>query len=223
MKNGIFFVFAAAIAVSGLPAEDVTIREVPPIEYARDAGTWHFDGPRLVQDDEKAPLAKVNLAVHQEGEMIYEFNVRYESGLKDGHGGFGIHIFGDTRLNSPSWGSGKSYLLWLNYDKNPLDSAIPAGLSGQVYQSHSHSEMTLLYSVDLNEYLDLFDKDNPHENIPFRILVNGDTGEVRVYDPAEDLESVYYVFHMDKENLPLKSEWVALRTNGVRLSFAPGL
>jgi hypothetical protein len=165
----------------------------------------------------------VNIAVHQEGEMLYEFNVRYEDGIEDGHGGFGIHVFGDSRIDTRSWGSGKSYLLWLNYDEHPLSGDIPIGLSAQVYRSTSHSAMTLLYSADLNEYLELFDDGNLHESIPFRITVNGDTGEVRVYDPTVDLASVYYVFYIDENSLPAKGEWVALRSNGVKVSFALGL
>jgi hypothetical protein len=218
------FLFGALVfTAAGLWAQNVTVREVPAVEYARGAGNWHFSGPRLFQDDGQARLAKVNLNVHQEGEMLYEFNVRYEGGAEDGHGGAGIHIFADTRLDSPSWGSGNSYLLWLNYDTHPISREIPAGLSAQIYRSTSHSEMKLLYSMDLNEYLDYLDDDALQEGIPFRILANGDTGEVRVYDPTEDLESVYFVFNIDQADLPLKGEWVSLRSNGAKVSFALGL
>jgi hypothetical protein len=222
MKKMLFWGMAF-VAAASLSAQNVTVREVPPIEYARDAGNWHFAGPRLLQDDVGARLAKVNLNVPQEGEVYYEFNARYEGGAEDGHGGFGIHILGDSRLNYPSWGSGKSYLLWLNYDERPISADIPSGLSAQVYRSDSHSEMTLLYSQDLNEYLPFLDEDALSENVPFRITANGDTGEVRVYDPTEDLESVYYVFNIDKSALPVKGNWIALRTNGMKVSFGIGL
>jgi hypothetical protein len=222
MKKMLFWgmVFVAAASLS---AQNVTVREVPPIEYARDAGDWHFTGPRLLQDDASARLAKVNLNVPQEGEVYYEFNARYEGGAEDGHGGFGIHILGDSRLDYPSWGSGKSYLLWLNYDERPISADIPSGLSAQVYRSDSHSEMTLLYSRDLNEYLPFLDEAALSENVPFRITANGDTGEVRVYDPTEDLESVYYVFNIDRSALPVKGNWIALRSNGMKVSFGIGL
>jgi hypothetical protein len=222
MKKILFWGMVFVVAV-GLSAQNVTVRGVPPIEYAQGAGNWHFVGPRLLQDDAVARLAKVNLNVPQEGEMYYEFNVRYEGGAEDGHGGFGIHIFGDSRLNYPSWGSGKSYLLWLNYDEHPINTGIPSGLSAQVYRSDSHSEMTLLYSQDLNEYLAFLDEDTLYENVPFLISANGDTGEVRIYDPTEDLESVYYVFNIDKSTLPVKGEWIALRSNGMKVSFGLGL
>jgi hypothetical protein len=222
MKKVLFWgmVFAAA---AGLSAQDVTVREVPPVEYARGAGDWYFAGPRLMQDDADARLAKVNLNVPQEGEMYYEFNVRYEGGAEDGHGGVGIHVMGDSRIDIPSWGSGKSYLLWLNYDEHPISADIPAGLSAQVYRSDSHSQMTLLFSRDLNEYLPFLDDDALSKSVPFRITVNGDTGEVRVYDPTVDLKSVYYVFNIDKNALPLKGDWIALRSNGMKVSFALGL
>jgi hypothetical protein len=222
MKKLLFWTLVFAV-VTGLSAQNVSVREVPEIEYARNAGNWHFIGPRLLQDDGQARLAKVNLNVHQEDEMLYEFNVRYEGGAEDGHGGFGIHIFADSRLDSPSWGSGKSYLLWLNYDEHPINSDIPVGLSAQVYRSASHSEMTLLHSMDLNDYLVYLDDETLNEEVPFRILVNGITGEVRVYDPTEDLESVYFVFNIAKDELPLKGDWIALRSNGAKVSFALGL
>jgi hypothetical protein len=222
MKKLLFWMLVFAVA-AGLSAQDVTVREVPAIEYARGAGDWHFTGPRLFQDDGQARLAKVNLNLEQAGEMLYEFSARYEGGAEDGHGGFGIHIFGDSRIDNPSWGSGKSYLLWLNYDEHPISSDIPAGLSAQIYRSTSHSEMSLLYSMDLNDYLVYLDDETLFESIPFRIVANGDTGEVRVYDPTEDLASVYFVFNIDKNELPLKGDWVALRTNGAKVSFALGL
>ncbi|MDR1467899.1 MAG: hypothetical protein LBT00_01250 [Spirochaetaceae bacterium] len=211
------------VAVAGLSAQNVTVREVPPIEYVRGAGDWRFVGSRLLQDDAGARLAKVNLSVPQEGVVYYEFNARYEGGVEDGHGGFGIHILGDSRINAPSWGSGKSYLLWLNYDEHPTSADIPAGLSAQVYRSDSHSEMTLLYSQDLNDYFAILNEDVLSENVPFRISVNGNTGEVRIYDPTEDLESVYYVFNIDKKALPVKGSWIALRSNGMKVSFGLGL
>jgi hypothetical protein len=152
--------------------------------------------------------------------MLYDFNVKYESGVEDGHGGFGVHLFVDRAFNGASWGSGNSYLLWLNYDEKPVDSKIPVGLSAQVYRSYSNTRMELIESISLNQYLDLlaYNLDNP---ISFRIWVNGDTGEVRVYDPSNP--SLYYVFTVDKKELPLKGDWIAVRTNSIKLSFAPGL
>ncbi|MDR1972448.1 MAG: hypothetical protein LBQ46_11075 [Treponema sp.] len=190
-------------------------------EYRIASGSWRLSGGRLYQEDEKARLAKVNLRVPQEGPMLYEFNARYESGGEDGHGGFGIHVFSNSSFSGPSWGSGRSYLLWLNYDENPGTSQIPAGLSAQIYRSYTNSYMELVESVDLNEYVENVTVDDLDYPVPFRILVDGATGEVRVYDPTDPNLADYFYFYI--RDVPLKGEWVNLRTNGVNLSFAMGL
>jgi hypothetical protein len=192
-------------------------------DYRVASGKWAPSGDRLYQDDEKARLAKINIMAPQSGPMIYEFNVRYESGAEDGHGGFGLHVFGDKAYNSASWGSGKSYLLWLNYDENPGNKSIPRGLSAQVYRSHTNSRMTLVESISLSEYDSLLTGENLAFEVPFRIIVDGDTGEVRVYDPTDPNLENYRYFYIDKKEIPLNGDWVALRTNGIRLSFALGL
>jgi hypothetical protein len=155
--------------------------------------------------------------------MLYEFNARYEDGGEDGHGGFGIHVFGDTVLDRASWGNGRSYLLWLNYDENPSSPQIPAGLSAQVYRSLSNSYMELVESVDLNRYVENVTDEDLDYPVPFRILVDGATGEVRVYDPTDPDLAGYFYFTLNSRDIPIKGNWVALRTNGVNLSFAMGL
>jgi hypothetical protein len=204
-------VSAAAFAQAALP------------QYTVASGSWSLLGNRLYQNDEKAGLAKVNIPVSQEGPMLYEFNARYEAGGEDGHGGFGIHIFADRIINRASWGSGRSYLLWLNYDENPLDSKIPAGLSAQIYKSLTNSYMELVENVDLNEYAENVTDEDLDYPVPFKILVDGSSGEVRVYDPTDPDFEDYLYFYINSRDIPLKGEWISLRTNGVNLSFAPGL
>jgi hypothetical protein len=179
------------------------------------SGSWRMAGDRLYQDDVKARLAKVNMRIPQNGPMIYEFNARYEDGE---WGGFGLHIFTEGVLNRASWGSGTSYLLWLNYDENPTTKGIPKGLSAQVYRSYSNSYMELVESIALPEYENIL-MDSLDEEIPFTIWVNGDTGEVRVYDPTDASGQSYYYFYVAKKDVPLKGNWVSLRTNGLKLSF----
>jgi hypothetical protein len=192
-------------------------------DYQTAAGSWDPSGDRLYQNDAEARLAKINIRAPQSGPMIYEFNVRYESGAEDGHGGFGLHVFGDKVHDSASWGSGSSYLLWLNYDENPKNKDIPSGLSAQVYRSRTNSRMDLVESVSLNEYAPLLTEENLASEVPFRIIVDGNTGEVRVYDPTDSEMRNYRRFYIDKKDIPLSGDWVALRTNGIRLSFALGL
>jgi hypothetical protein len=83
--------------------------------------------------------------------------------------------------------------------------------------------MELVESVDLNEYASLLTQDNLSSPVPFRIIVDGNTGEVRVYDPTDANLENYRYFYIDKKDTPLNGNWVALRTNGMRLSFALGL
>ena len=210
MKRFVLFVLVIGITAS-------LFAQVPESTFA--SGSWRFIGSRLYQNDAKSGLAKANFKVPQSGPMLYEFNTKYEGGAEDGHGGFGIHIFVDSAINRASWGAGKSYLLWLNYDEKPISKDIPAGLSAQVYRSTTNSRMELIASIPLSDYEPLLTDDNLSYPIPFRIEANGNTGEVRIYDPA-DPDGNYFYFFIDKRELPLRGNYVALRTNGIKLSFA---
>jgi len=213
MKRFILFFMVMGIAMSIFAQP-----EVPEHTFA--SGSWRFVGSRLYQNDANARLAKVNFKVPQSGPMIYTFNMRYEGGAEDGQGGVGIHIFVDNAINRASWGAGKSYLLWLNYDKKPFSKDTPVGLSAQVYRSVNNSQMELITSLPLPEYERFLTKENLASPISFRIIANGDTGEVRIYDPTDPSNRKYFVFFMDKKDLPIKGNFVALRTNGIKLSFA---
>ncbi|MDR0601036.1 MAG: hypothetical protein LBG42_01515 [Treponema sp.] len=206
------------LTVLALVAPAFAQTNLPEHRFA--SGDWSISGSRVYQNDARARLAKVNIRVPQSGSMVYEFNARYESGAEDGHGGFGLHVFADTVINAPSWGTGKSWLLWLNYDENPANRSIPRGLSAQIYRSYTNSRMDLVQSVDLNAYAPLLTQENLAYPVPFRVTVDGATGEVRVYDPVDAAGTAYYYFYIDKKDIPLKGNWVALRTNGIRLSFA---
>jgi hypothetical protein len=208
-----FIVFLLIFSAASLFAQ----AQLPEYHFA--AGSWVLSGDRLYQNDARSGLAKVNIRAPQRGSMAYEFAVRYESGAEDGHGGFGFHVFNDKVYNGPSWGSGSSYLLWLNYDEKPIVKGIPKGLSAQVYRSYTNSRMELVQSVDLNQFTPLLTAENLSSPVPLRIFVNGDTGEVRAYDPTDGSGSTYYYFYIDKKDLPLRGDWIALRTNGMRLSF----
>jgi hypothetical protein len=213
--------FVVFLLVFGMAASLFAQVQLPEHRFV--SGNWVISGQRLYQNDARARLAKVNIRAPQSGPMIYEFNARYESGAEDGHGGFGIHVFADAVYNGPSWGSGGSYLLWLNYDENPVNKNIPRGFSAQVYRSYTNSRMELIQSVDLNQYTSLLTADNLSEPVPFKIRADGVTGEVRVYDPTDSSGASYFYFYIDKKDLPLKGDWIALRTNGMVLSFANGL
>jgi len=211
MKRLVLFLLVLGVGVS-LFAQ----AQLPEHQFA--SGNWSLIGDRLFQNDANARLAKINIRSAQSGPMIYEFNVRYEDGIQDGHGGFGIHVFGDSAFNGASWGSGNSFLLWLNYDENPITRGIPRGFSAQLYRSTSNSDMQLIESYNLNDYVDLLTYENCAEYpVPAKIWVDGDTGEVRVYDPTDPNLEYYYYMYLPARNL--RGNWIALRTNGLKLSF----
>jgi len=213
MKRMILFLLVLGIGVS-------LFAQVRLPEHHFASGNWTMIGNRLYQNDASAGMAKMNMRIPQSGPMIYEFNVRYEDGVEDGHGGFGIHVFADDVIHQRSWGNGVSYLLWLNYDERPLSRDIPRGFSAQVYRSRSNTTMDLVDSFDLNQYAHLLTWENCGANtVPGKIWVDGTSGEVRVYDPT-DL-NYYYYFNLPTRNL--RGNWIALRTNGLKLSFGEGL
>jgi hypothetical protein len=216
MKRVVLFLMVVGMA-SMLYAQN----QIPAYRFA--SGNWRLVGERLYQSDANARLAKVNFIVPQSGPMIYEFNARYESGAEDGQGGFGIHIFADSSIDRASWGSGNSYLLWLNYDENPISSDIPRGLSAQVYRSYTHSRMELVDSIDLNEYAYLLTAENLSAPVPVKLWADGRSGEVRIADPRDPALQDYFYFYVDSKDIPLNGNYVALRTNGMNLSFAMGL
>ena len=205
------------LALALLAVGTMVFAQVNLPEHRFVSGKWAISGQRLYQNDENARLAKVNIRAPQEGTMIYEFDALYEGGAEDGHGGFGLHVFVDAPYNEVSWGAGQSYLLWLNYDEKPINKAIPSGLSAQLYRSTSNSRMELVESYNLKDYEDLLTYENLAEPVPFKIIVNGNTGEVQVYDPTENNE-YYYVLNLGRTRL--KGDWVVLRTNGMRMSFS---
>ena len=207
MKRLVLFLLVLGLGVS-------LFAQVQLPEHHFASGSWFLSGDRLFQNDASARLAKVNVFAPQSGPMIYEFNVRYESGVEDGHGGFGLHIFANNVLNRASWGSGSSYLLWLNYDDRPITRGIPRGFSAQVYRSVTNSYMELVDSYDLNEFAYLLTYENVADPVPVKIWADGNTGEVRVYDPTS--ADYYWYFYLPRN---LKGNWVSLRTNGIRLSF----
>ena len=215
MKRFVLFLLVMGLGVS-------LFAQVQLPEYHFGSGNWSFSGPRLFQNDANARLAKINILAPQSGPMIYEFNVRYEDGIQDGHGGFGIHVFANDVLHRASWGSGQSYLLWLNYDEHPITRGIPRGFSAQIYRSTSNSYMELIDSIDLNQYAYLLTYENcAAQPVPARIWIDGNTGEVRVYDPTDPNWDYYFYFYLPQRNL--RGNWVSLRTNGLKLSFGMGL
>lgn len=177
-------------------------------------GGWRVRGDRLYQQDTKEHLAKINFEAAQSGLMEYNFDVRYEAGgLTDRMGGFGIQVFVDDAHKGESWGNGKSYLLWLNYDEDP--SYGEAGFRGQVYRSYGHSHMELLDGYDVGLNPQVLTQENMSLKVPVKIQVDGDTGLVKVWDPSRP--GTYVRFYLDRG--PGKGNYISLRTNSLAASF----
>ena len=209
MKKALVLSLLVAI---GLPA----FAQMKLPEYQAAVGNWALSGNRLYQNSAAEPLAKVNIRIPQKDRMVYEFNARYEQGAEDGHGGFGIHLFADSVHPGESWGNGKSYLLWLNYDANPKSKDIPKGFSAQIYRSVSNREMQLVKSVDLNAYSYLVTPAVLKNAIPIKLWVDSATGDIRFYDPTDS--NRYFYANLGKD-FPKSGNWIALRTNGMKMSF----
>jgi len=191
------------------------IYSLTPSDFHYAYGHWNVVGDRLVQSDVKAGMARVDIPFPQAGIVTYQFNVRYETGgLSDMHAGFGIHIFVDKPAKGKAWGNGKSYLLWLNYDKNAKN--ITKGLSAQVYKSLSNSKMKLVADIDLNKFAYLLSANNLHVVVPVKMTVNGFNGDVKIYDPTDP--TWVYVFNLGNR-APLTGKYISLRTNSASFSF----
>ena len=186
-------------------------------DYGFTYGDWEIEGNRVVQKDVETGIAKAWLSYPQQGVVEYNFNVKYEDGLfDDGHAGFGLHIFVDKPAKGFSWGEGKSYLLWLNYDKNPASSDIPKGLSAQVYRSNANWSMDQIDSISLSALEKVVLKYPKNTKVPIKIKVDGRTGVVKLYDPVT--AGLYYTMKLDNK-VPLKGDYVTLRTNSGSFSF----
>ncbi|MCF7913953.1 MAG: hypothetical protein K9L66_02170 [Spirochaetaceae bacterium] len=177
-------------------------------------GGWRIRNNRLYQQDTQEHLAKINFPAPQRGLMEYNFDVRYEAGgLSDRMGGFGIQLFVDDAHKGKSWGNGKSYLLWLNYDENPTYGK--PGFRGQVYRSYSDTHMELLEGYDVALNPAVLTAENMQLKVPVKIQVNGNTGLVKVWDPSRP--GTYVRFYLDEA--PKSGKYISLRTNSLAVSF----
>jgi len=186
-----------------------------PADFKYAYGQWDISGDKLIQSDLDAGMARVDIPYPQIGIAAYNFNVQYKAGgTDDQHAGFGLHVFVDEPAPGKAWGNGNSYLIWLNYDENA--KGITKGLSAQVYKSLNHSQMELLADFDLNKYAHLLNADNSDFVIPVKMLINGITGDVKVYDPT--MEGYVYSFNLGNSK-PIIGNYVSLRTNSASFSF----
>ena len=190
-------------------------------------GAWKADG-RLVQGDAQAPIAQIRRQLPQSGVYEMNFTIAYAAGgyknMQEAlqgkyRAGFGVHIGIDKASPGRSWGNGKSYLLWVNLDTLVPRNSPHFGLRGQVYQSRSDVDMTLMDKNNV-EIMPITAAINylgkiPGQAFPVRLVINTNDGEIRVYDPADP--SYYYYFYLDPKLL--KGSWVSLRTSKLSAAF----
>ena len=219
MKKNVFFIMILTvnlfIGLTFLSADSVVVDNnfAYGANITESYGNWEIKRGRLVQTDIKNPLAKINIKAEQNGNVMYEFNVRYESGgIEDLMGGFGIQIFIDKAFNGKSWGNGESYLLWINYDEKPTYGG--PGFRGQVYKSYSNSRMYLMsgYEIELNE--SFLNEKYMNYIVPVKFVVNGNTGDVKIYDPTIDK---WLYFNLGSRRN--KGNYISFRTNSLSVSI----
>ncbi len=218
MKQVIVFLAALFLIVSfNLSAETVVADDgfsSKGSAWSAGYGDWKVQSGRLYQMDSEEPLAKINLRVPQSGVMQYEFHAKYVDGGMDGHAGFGVHIFVDRAFNGRSWGNGNSYLLWLNYDVN-TDDMEHYGYRAQLYKSTGHSTMKVVDAYNLKIPSSFLKQEYLFADIPVKLRIDADTGEVRAYNP---LRSDYYYYFYLPEDLS-RGSYFSVRTNSLAASF----
>ena len=214
----ILLITAGILMLSGL-AFGQTL-DIDGMVLSTQEGDWQLRGNRLLQADEMAPRAKINMRMPQAGEMEYSFDVRYVGGAEDLHAAFGAHIYMDRPASeAKSWGNGDSYLLWLTYDPTAYGGS---GAYAQVYKSTSSVDMRLHeyagipFHIEIPaSYLTGVTMDNLDEIVlPVRIRVNAN-GNISVKDPVEP--GLWWAFTVGEALT--NGAWVGLRTSSAALSF----
>ena len=186
-----------------------------PAGWVAASGDWKVMNGKLYQLDTKERMAMLNIPAPQSGTVQYEFDLEYNDGAEDDYAGFGIHVIVDNPSHGRSWGDGQSALLWVTWDPKHYG---PPGLFAQAYASAGPTSMALYPSRDImkaggnmpfpSQYVKM---EYLHATVPVKIVIDYDTGEMKVYDPLD--MRYYYRF---KASLPKKSgRYFAFRTNSL--------
>jgi hypothetical protein len=191
-------------------------------------GNWVIQDGRLAQLDVNPGMAKINLYVPQSGIMQYEFDVQYIDHGDDNFGAFGLHVFIKDPSQTVSWGSGKSYLLWLTVDPDIYEDT---GVRTQIYKSTNnitmdHIKTCSIYpegegfpvveelTVDNVTYVYVC-QEILEKPLKIKLVIDSSTGNVTFYDPLIP----NWVWEVNiGEPIP-EGSYISLRTNSVALSF----
>jgi hypothetical protein len=228
-KNVLCLILFCAVTAGSLFAQSVLAEDsfASLGAWKSAGGKWLANGS-LVQGDTSAGLARINRQIPQSGVYQVDFTVKYVGGgfasaqaARQGkyHAGFGIHIGVDRPAASIAWGNGRSYLLWVNLDTTVAGNSPHFGFRGQVYQSQTNTRMNLMkdYNVEILPVAAALPALNNFvgKEVPVKILINTNDGEIRVYDPTAP--GYYYYFYLDPKLL--KGSWLSLRTNKLSAAF----
>ncbi len=180
-------------------------------------GNWKMVGERLSQFSTKAGMAQAYMYLPQSGLMQYEFDIKYLDGCQDAYAGVGVHVGIDKPHSRKSWGNGKSFLLWLTYDPAAYGGW---GVYAQAYKSIKHSIMDMIhrgdaYAIPAGYYKDIQLSKLDWYILPVKIIIDYNTGWVKVYDPTR--ANYYYKFSLGG---PIRNgAYLSVRTNSLAASF----
>ena len=189
-------------------------------EWAPHSGEWLVTDGELRQEDVNEKIAGISRIVRQEGTLVYEFDVRYISGLRDSYGGFGIHILVDKPTGLRSWGQNQSYLFWLTYDVQAYQAE---NVFAQVYKSRGPTEMEYYfmrgdeYPIPTNIFsvTALPDASKVPDALHVKLMIDTKTGNGRLYNPNRP-DSYYDISLGSALGTGM---YIGLRTNSVALAF----
>ena len=182
------------------------------------SGKWVATDGELRQEDVSERIAGISRIVRQEGILVYEFDVRYLSGLEDLYAGFGIHILVDKPTGLRSWGQNQSYLFWLTYDVQAYQTE---NVFAQVYKSRGPTLMEY-YNMRGDEYpipAEILSvtalPETSKSTVHVKLMIDTTTGNGRLYNPIRP--DSYYDINLG--SAPGAGMYIALRTNSVALAF----
>jgi hypothetical protein len=209
------FLLAAGLAFGQTAVINSFSSSSLPAGWMAVSGDWKVMNGKLYQLDTKERMAQLNIPAPQSGTVQYEFDLEYNGGAEDDYAGFGIHVIVDNPSRARSWGNGQSALLWVTWD--PRRYGAP-GLFAQAYASAGATDMTLYPRRDIlkaggdmpfpTQYVK---RQYLNATVPVKIVIDYNTGEMKVYDPLD--MRYYYKF---RASMPKKSgRYFAFRTNSL--------
>jgi hypothetical protein len=182
------------------------------------SGAWEISlDNKLRQQDASENMAMITRPLEQQGLLMYQFDITIDGGLEDSYGGVGIHIAVTDPTNVRSWGNGRSYLLWLTYDR---DAYGEESFFGQLYASSDLLTMNMLHQgTRYPIQFEGFAKGNPSslvgKKMTVSVEINTETGEGAFYDPFQP----HFVYRFSFGGPIASGTHFSFRTNSLIVSI----